>query len=1251
MGAAMQANAVKGFNAIKAGAIEAGIAIKGFIVSALPLAAVAVAIGAVVSVTAEWVALQARQSKLQREFNDDLSESLSLLDQLKDAKKENNEVLYIPQTEEERSAFAISGEQGVRTIRDQREAQNGLQRFEAAARNRASNVFRSNQFIPGYSEEYSTGLTRKLEADVLGFDQVIEDIENTVSSYVGDINNINKKTGEGVSEDYLSKVKERRDLEATVSQLNKEGKTEEAQAAQGELDKVNKTLQAQLDYIQDKIDKLEKLDLNDAQDTRRDVTVSQLTDTKNVLNSIGSGELLRPDPIEVGTRLEQALIDFQAGETELGKGLGQPEQLERFAAQILGAAPELAAQGQASADQAIEALRLVAESNTLSRQTIASAQDQIVQIRKQATDRILEEEERRQSGLALLQRQGGVSYLQALKEDTKLQAAQFEIRVNEAIKTEQLLRSSIEVERAKSLASIDKQIGKAKERGSEAEIAELEKRRLDIISATDQQLIQRDREFALAQQTLLEEQLRTIQENQIKIVQETQEKLTAQINYSESVRSTEIQRLYNERLILAEEAELLRAASNDRQVKQEIEAEKAILAERLKNPVLYEKEIRQSEINLQQLTFKRLENEDKAWTAQLDLLRRNLKLQSDEYRNTIEEENKDLIGQQKYYEAITKTIEQRNSLLSSANDLVKGAGDAASGLFTGLNAFFSASPNIQFGNEELAAGFKLKVLQDSLALEKEMFKTQEAQNTIALKRQQIDLELLDIEQRRLLLEKAGEVEIAKRKVAENPADRDAQLELAFASREFDQLKASIPLIGEQKELVKEQLRFDEESRPVREGNFQIEQANKLAAVAGEYLGTLDRNLQRVLETPLLTNVLQTAGVIEEGDNIENYQDFATRIAQPLQQSFRSFIGQLLKERGIVEDDKLLAAPPLDLTGLINTDVFSKMQSQLKAGLEGGFLGDLPGLIDIAQERIGGGRFARDLPDDPNVNIDRFVPTVGQAQEAVSGFIPQGNTEGSEAASLFDQVLTDILQGKAPTLDELNASADLLIAEKVPTLKEQLDLIAAETLPTTETVLASLGDRLGVLSTEQIPIMQESIDAIQNSAVSALDEIVAEVDEKAPLIAEAIDTMMTEILNRLKRLTAESPPGSLPTAPSSTPATTIAPTVQTAGLTRTRTEARDRQQSSDLSEQVKKRIEEKVFVPVTNAVNRLFGAFRQSNNGAASAQAAGRSGSTVTVSPTINVSANTRNDATTIAQAVRNELEKVIDKSLSLGTIG
>ena len=79
--------------------------------------------------------------------------------------------------------------------------------------------------------------------------------------------------------------------------------------------------------------------------------------------------------------------------------------------------------------------------------------------------------------------------------------------------------------------------------------------------------------------------------------------------------------------------------------------------------------------------------------------------------------------------------------------------------------------------------------------------------------------------------------------------------------------------------------------------------------------------------------------------------------------------------------------------------------------------------------------------------------------------------------------------------------------------------------------------------------------------------------------------------------------------------------------------------------------QQAFAPLQNAISGLFGAFQRSSDRVASAQAAGRSGSTVTVSPTINVSANTRNDATTIAQAVRNELEKVIDKSLSLGTIG
>ena len=1280
MGNALKANAVAGFAAIKAGAIEAGVAIKGFIVSALPLAAVVVAIGAVVSVTAEWVSSMARQSKLQREFNDRLSESVSLLNQLKDAKEENNAVDYTPQTEEEKAAFAISGEQGVRIIRNQRESQNGLQRFEAAARNRASNVFRSNDIInwlTGISDEYSTGLTRKLEDDVLGFDKIIGDAENTVSSYVGDINNINTSTGEGFSKEFTDNVRKAQELEATVSRLNKEGKTEEAQAAQGDLDKVNKSLQKVTNYIDAEIEALERLDLNEAQSSLRGVTVSKLSDIRTAVNSTRSGELLRPEPIEVGTRLEQTLIDFQAGETELGKGLGQPEQLERFAAQILSSAPELASQGQASADQAIEALRLVAESNTLSRQTIASAQDQILQIRKQVTDRILQEEERRQSGLALLQRQGEVSYLQALKEDTKLQAAQFEIRVNEAIKTEKLLRSSIETERAKSIASIDKQIGKAKERGSEAsieEIAELEKRRLDIILATDQQLLQRDREFALEQQTLLEEQLRITQENQIKIIQETQEKLTAQLNYSESVRSAEIQRLYNERLILAEEAELLRAASNDRQVKQEIETEKAILAERLKNPVLYEKEIRQSEINLQQLTFKRLENEDKAWTAQLDLLRRNLKLQSEEYRNTIEEENKDLIGQQKYYEAISRTIEQRNSLLSSANDLVKGAGDTAAGLFGNLNAFFTASPNTQLGNEEAAAGLKIKVLQDSLALEKEMFKTQEAQNTIALKRQQIDLELLDIEQRRLLLEKAGEIEIAKRKVAENPADRDAQLELAFATRELDQIKAGFALIPEQRKLIADQIRFNEETAPLREGNFNLKQASDKASAYGELLGNLPRPVQRQLELPLLTDILRDAGLISEEEVIDSIQEYTDKVQYPLNLAGRKNIGDILKGEGIVDNAKLLELPSVDQTSLLNNNILAQIQSQKNAGL----LSDLDVAELIKQVTTNNGVGSRALPDDAGAAFDRLLPTVGAAQRGANQFAPQ---ESVEAITVIDQAISDLLEGKTPTLNELTASADLLIAEKVPTLKEQLDLIAAETLPTTETVLASLGDRLGVLSTEQIPIMQESINAIQSSSISALDAIVAAVDEKAPLIAQAIDAMMDTILDGIKPTPGESTPGEPPPVGAvDTPAATIAPVVRTAESIKLREEAEEMaskgfaisnpqealraRQLREEAERMKERGDykrdpgeyrrqqrEEAFAPVVNAVTRLFGAFRQSNNGVASAQAAGRSGSTVTVSPTINVSANTRNDATTIAQAVRTELEKVIDKSLSLGTIG
>jgi hypothetical protein len=819
--------------------------------------------------------------------------------------------------------------------------------------------------------------------------------------------------------------------------------------------------------------------------------------------------------IEQGTGTALNLTQFSQAQAQLSRG-GAPEQLERYASLLMGSAGELVQQGQLDPEKAIEAVRKVAESTGLDAKTTKAAQEQMMQFWEIATKRILQSEENRQSGLDLLRQKGLVSERQYLEEslsilDAKLQKQKEmsekgiaqEIETIKVQEREQLrvIRQELQAQEETLQTTIANTTSPETKKALEADLlsaqAEAGRQQAEIVQATEDEIKQLRLDYESEYTAMMIAAEKERQDARIKIVQEMQDKLNDQLTYSEEMRSQNLTRLVNEELIFEEEANIIRADSTDRRLAREIEAEKAIRDERMKTPALFESEIRKSDIKIAQLTQQRIENEGKAWDAQMAALKRNLKYRVDLFVNAIEEENKALLGQQKYIEAMQSTLDTRNQVLGTAKGIVDETADSIAGAYNAVGAG-SLSQNNKDTLQSVAELAKLETLQKSVELEKQMFETQLAQNQLALQRQGIELQLKEIEEQRLVLEKKAALELARKAAEEKPGDRQAQLDYAQAQRELDLQMASFGLTRKEIEMNLKEQQLAQATYGIRvrnkERDLQTQIAEQQAVVAETGNPLIKTEVSRQSQITGLMSLGLSRG---ESERLARDPDALNRWARAAEKNGLANVFPQLQGMGFSFND-YTSNRGAQQTAIINTGArfgATSIPTTTEAG--------------TGYDAVYGGQ----IPTNPTQT------EVGSTFDEVNAIVDDIN--------LLDETVKSLGEGAIPTMEDMIDSAATLIDEQFPAFKEALDEVNADKLPTTTSVLDELGVRLQSFTEEDLPGMQEALTGVQDTAVMGIDTIVLKLEEETTNLTNAIAAQFETVWQDILETIVLPPSGKLP----------------------------------------------------------------------------------------------------------------------------
>jgi hypothetical protein len=924
------------------------------------------------------------------------------------------------------------------------------------------------------------------------------------------------KDGSGLKPDVMAEVRRNQELSAEIALLNKQGKDDQARLKQGELESSSRRLSDLEKRFSDNKEYLKGLDLSGEDAQRRDAVVDKLTYALNQLAGVMEGTIAPMQMIEQGTGTALNLTQFNQAKLQFSRE-GAPDQLERYASLMMGSAGELVQQGQLDPEDAIDAVRKLAESTGLDAKTTKAAQEQMAQFWEIATKRILQAEENRQSGLDLLRQRGQVSERQYLEESLSILEAKLqkqkelsekgqrqELEVIKVQEREQLrlIRQQLQAQEETLLTSINNASSPEDKKKLTADLnaarADAGRQEAEIIKATQDEIRQLRLDYESEYTAMMIAAEKERQDARIKIVQEMQDKLNDQLAYSEEMRNQNLTRLTNENLIFEEEANLIRTESTDRRLAREIEAEKAIRNERMKTPALFESEIRKSDVKIAQLTQQRIENEGKAWDAQIAALKRNLKYRVDLFVNAIEEENKALLGQQKYIEAMQNTLNTRNEVLGSAKGIVDETAESIAGSYKAVGTG-TLSENTKRVMDNVAEMAKLETLQKSVELEKKMFETQLAQNQLALQRQGIELQLKEIEEQRLLLEKKAALEVAKKAYEEKPGDQQAKLDYEKAQRELDLQSASFGLTRKEIEMNQEQQRLADATYDIqvrnkeRELQTQIAEQQAVVAEGGNPIQQYEMSVQSTITS--LMNAFDLSR--REAERLARDQDALYRFAREAQANGVANVFPQLRGMGFSFND-------------YTSNRGAQQTAVLNAGARFGAT-SIPSMEEAGSgyDAVYGGQ----IPVNPEQS------EVGESFDEVNAVLDEIN--------LLDEAVTNLGKGAIPTMEDMTASAAAFIDEQFPAFKEAMDEVNADKLPTATSVLDELGARLQTFSEEDLPGMQEALTGVQDTAIMGIDTIVLKLEEETTNLTEAIAKQFETVWQDILTTIVLPPSGNLP----------------------------------------------------------------------------------------------------------------------------
>lgn len=286
-------------------------------------------------------------------------------------------------------------------------------------------------------------------------------------------------------------------------------------------------------------------------------------------------------------------------------------------------------------------------------------------------------------------------------------------------------------------------------------------------------------------------------------LKELQDRANSALDESMAKRKAQLQELRKAGIVSEEQQNLAVAKLQEDRIQQDLALERRRLREYMANPKRFEREIRESNTRIAQLTLERFEAERNSWEQQLALFQTYVDDQAEAAKNAIEIENQELIKQSKLYEAISQAISARNELLGKAKDFTQATGSAVADTLERI-AKLTGNEVLQADLATSAAIIRRDTLAKQLEIQSKIFEIEQKQAEIALIRREAENAIALAKAKQQILSAQGAVVVAEQQFKRGDITEaeltGKRLELLGAVTDYQGLELERNVIAQERQL-------------------------------------------------------------------------------------------------------------------------------------------------------------------------------------------------------------------------------------------------------------------------------------------------------------------------------------------------------------------------------------------------------------------------------------------------------------------
>jgi len=522
------------------------------------------------------------------------------------------------------------------------------------------------------------------------------------------------------------------------------------------------------------------------------------------------------DFARLGTSFEQLRVESENALAFFRKGEGNPEQVKQRAGQLLSSTQQLLESGLISSEQALANYAVLFQrNNALELDDQRKLQEGILAARQKQVESAIKLEEAKTAKLKQLAAEGEITQFQSELGNIELERQKAEVQLQglrDSYEEQNRLRvaqfqdaaGSIGAELSRSQKELAANTGSSEATiALKTEISGYQEQLADLGESFRNQQSRANRDFVTEEAQLLA-QLAESQNQDLELrFKELQDRANSALDESMAKRKAQLQELRKAGIIFEQQQNLAKAKLQEERVQQDLVLERRRLREYMANPKRFEREIRESNKRIAQLTLERFEAERNSWERQLALFQRYVDDQAEAAKNAIEIENQELIKQSKLYEAISQAISARNELLGKAKDFTQATGSAVADTLERI-AKLTGNEVLQADLATSAAIIRRDTLAKQLEIQSKIFEIEQKQAEIALIRREAENAIALAKAKQQILSAQGAVVVAEQQFKRGDITEaeltGKRLELLGAVTDYQGLELERSVIAQERQL-------------------------------------------------------------------------------------------------------------------------------------------------------------------------------------------------------------------------------------------------------------------------------------------------------------------------------------------------------------------------------------------------------------------------------------------------------------------